>query len=265
MKGVATYGMLGKNGRLGNCLFQIAATIGYACDNGKMWTFPEWDKAQYFNAFPKERLNLANVLNEKAFHYNELPCVQGNVSLEGYFQSELYFKKWESNVRLQLEFVDSVQKGCKNVIDKYAKPGQSIVSIHFRFGDYIDNPYYVALHETLYYIKAIEKIYGEQEDAGVLPLFFVFSDDKERAEAVMDSLAEHQFHNLNYVIFDPVNEIEDLCLMSMCDKAIIANSSFSWWGAYLGKQKDVIAPCEWFGSVAGHNTKDLIPEGWFKI
>lgn len=265
MNGVATYGMLGKNGRLGNCLFQIAATIAYACDNGKMWTFPEWDKSQYFKAFPQERVNLANTLTEKAFHYNELESLPGNVSLDGFFQSESYFKNREDTVRSQLQFTDNVTAKCKKIINDYSVQHRSIISIHFRFGDYIDNAYYVALNETKYYIDAINKMQYLIAPTELTPLFFVFSDDKERADAVMESLRDNVYNWLHYKVIHMDNEVEDLCLMSLCDKAIIANSSFSWWGAWFGNKKTVVAPKDWFGSAANHNTKDLIPENWIKL
>ena len=254
---IVTYPLLGRNGRTGNCLFQIATTIAYAIEYNKEFVFPEWDKSKFFRSFLDGPLrNDLPVIKEKDFTYSELPFKSGDVSLEGYFQSELYFKKYEAFVRHWLTFNDLIQNKAEKLISELSKPNQSIVSIHFRFGDYLNNPFYVNLHNTEYYKEAIWKIYSLLGPAEIHALFLVFTDDIRLAAIELNKLKI--FHpNVNFMVIHNDNEIEDLCLMSLCDKAIMANSSFSWWGGWLGKQKEIIAPKEWFGEVAKIDTRDL--------
>jgi|WetSurMetagenome_2_1015567.scaffolds.fasta_scaffold57151_2 hypothetical protein len=172
--------------------------------------------------------------------------------LEGMWATEKYFKDIESTIRTEL----TPDKGpmlkqtvsVLNTIRRYNNP----VSIHFRRGDYVTNPGIYKLPPE-YYINAINIMREDLHN----PHFFVFSDE-------------------NIIIIDPSetitnlsgrsNAYEDLYLMSQCKHQIIANSSFSWWGAWLGKTEDqiVIAPKKY--CYEGHeDTRDLYPEGWLKI
>ena len=129
--------------------------------------------------------------------------------------------------------------------------GKSI-SLHVRRTDYVTSNGFHPVQTVEYYNKAIETI-------GSYDQILVFSDDINWCK-----------ENLNYdnVLFvENQDNLEDMWLMSLCDHNIIANSSFSWWGAWLNQNKDkiVIAPKNWFGSQSNLNDLDIIPNNWVKI
>lgn len=210
-------------GRLGNQMFQKAATIGYAIQHGVGYTFED-------TSFP--------IYKEPCFEYREIPYMN-NLCLSGYFQSEKYFNHCKEEI---LEYFTS----------KWNREPLKKVSIHVRRGDYVN----IECHPVVsieYLNKAIEifKKMGYKDDD-----FLVFTDDKNWCSS-----------NLPYEIADG-NELEDMELMSRCAHNIISNSSFSWWGAYLNRNKDkiVVAPKLWFsGSKANVNVSDIYCEGWIVI
>lgn len=266
MQGIATYSRLGIEGRLGNQLFEVAAACAYALDNDKFFGF-NWSYSDSFENFPK--INSGNILNiykEPNFHYNEIPFIEGNVDLQGFFQSEKYFEKHSKVIRSLFTFNKDIKENCYKILTPLIKEHRKLVSIHMRFGDYLNNPFYAQLTETDYYKLAINEIYSQSDPSDTHPLFLVFSDDVVRAEAAMFKLAIDKNCMLaNYLVMNGNSEIEDLCLQTLCDKNIIANSSFSWWAAWLSGNKHVIAPSSWFGPSANLDTKDLIPSQWKKI
>lgn len=265
MNGTVTYPLLGRNGRIGNCLFQMATTIAYAQEHEKEFVFPEWDKSKCFRSFNDGPIkNNIELIREIDFSYNELPFKPGDVALEGYFQSEKYFNKHKELVRAWLQFNDSIQNTCQRVIDGLKKPYQSIVFLHFRFGDYLNNPFYINLHTTDYYKEAIWKIYSLLGPAEIHPVFLVFSDDTRLAAIEINKLKEVH-PKVNFLVVHNDDEVGDLCLMSLCDMGIMANSSFSWWGGWLGKQKQIISPKQWFGETAKLDTKDLYTKNMIVI
>ena len=139
--------------------------------------------------------------------------------------------------------------------------GSNSISLHVRRADYVTNPQANQFHGVSsmeYYNKAIHKIKSIISE----PHFFIFSDDITWAKQnmIIDCPTTFVSHN------GPDKNYDDLRLMSFCKHHIIANSSFSWWGAWLAmnKNKVVIAPTRWFNS-PDRNTKDVIPENWFSI
>jgi hypothetical protein len=134
------------------------------------------------------------------------------------------------------------------------------VSLHIRRGDYASNPKTLSTHGTCslaYYKEAIRKIIERVES----PHLFVFSDDIDwaRDNLNIDLPIRYVDHNRDSESFN------DMRLMSLCRHHIIANSSFSWWGAWLNPHEDkiVVAPNNWFAN--SNNTKDLLPTGWFAL
>jgi len=131
-------------------------------------------------------------------------------------------------------------------------PSTSMVSVHVRRGDYLKLSDHHPACTLEYYDKAMSKFDGCK--------FLIFSDDKK--------WCLENFNKENCEISFNSDAVEDLQLMSLCDHHIIANSSFSWWGAWLGRNKDkkVIAPKEWFGPAKNdHNTKDLYCKDWIVL
>ena len=264
-----TYPYLGKQGRLGNQLFQIAATIAYAKEHGAEAFFPHWEYNQYIGhkIYECEPIRGFADYHEPHFHYSEIPKFDGDVNLHGFFQSEKYFKKHESIIRetfmLNDHWHDFVTKRFMTQTMDYQYKNswcqRRICAIHVRRGDYVTNVHTNAYHGSLgveYYRKAVEWMYGEPLPTDVL--FYVFSDAPQWCK-----------ENLNFphMIFSEGEEdIVDLFKMARCDDFIIANSSFSWWGAWLSGKKDkrVVAPRDWFLG-AKLFCIDLLPSEWNTI
>lgn len=232
---------------MGNQMFIIATTIAYAIREGSDYHIP-WKSGKrdqfdcYFPKLCSHRDTSYQIIREKQFGvYNSLPVIDPdqNYKLQGYFQSEKYFKNYRKEI---LEAFN---------ISIY--PTQSnLVSIHVRRGDYVrlqhkHPPIDIA------YIKDAMTYFRDCR-------FLVFSDD-------MDWCKEN-IKNVDYWV-DP-DPIESMAVMASCSGHIISNSSFSWWGAWLNPDpnKIVIAPKKWFGDAYQDKilqTRDIIPENWIKI
>lgn len=184
--------------------------------------------------------------------------LKNTVYLEGNFQSFKYHRYLPDN------FMDMIlsYKGDNSFKEKENKiTAAKFVSIHIRRGDYVLDPKTQQLHGTIpmeYYYKAIEMF--SRQDPGLN--FMVFSDDKEFAMKNFKDMP-----NLTVVTDTNLSSIEELVLMAKCHHQIIANSSFSWWAAYLNKnaQKKVVCPAQWFNNPPkGFSFDDLIPQNWIK-
>ncbi|MGE5521148.1 MAG: alpha-1,2-fucosyltransferase [Candidatus Dadabacteria bacterium] len=193
------------------------------------------------------------------FHYDsnffKLPST---VYLSGYFQSEKYFKPIEQIIRTNYKINEQL---INNVLDLGAQfQNENSVAVHIRKGDYTNKEAleYHGILKPDYYVPAI----GIMKDKLQNPRFYIFSDDPsimatqigiEDAEVISGRKSRTAF--------------EDLYLMSQCKHNIIANSSFSWWAAWLNNNmsKIVIAPKQWFGIKGPRDTNDLIPKEWMQL
>jgi len=201
-----------------------------------------------------------SVFAERFFHFDpNVLRLRGNVYLIGYWQSEKYFKDIEQIIRQDFTFKHAPDTENQRLAHIIANTNS--VSLHIRRGDYISNPVTYQYHGVCsldYYRAAIETL----TQAIGQPHFFVFSDNMAWAQQnlKLDYPVTFVTHN------GAERDYEDLRLMSQCKHHIIANSTFSWWGAWLCAypSKIVIAPKKWF-SGANHDTKDLIPESWWRI
>jgi hypothetical protein len=179
--------------------------------------------------------------------------------LNGYWQSEKYFKSAEDKLRRELSLADQLGEASQKILDGiFQCPA---VSLHIRRGDYITNPSAALIHGVCsldYYHSAIRHVAAHIKD----PHFFVFSDDPQWAKDNLKFIYPVQFVEAN----GPDRGTEDMWLMKSCKHHIIANSSFSWWAAWLNDRLDkiVIAPRVWFLDKK-IDTKDLIPEQWHRI
>lgn len=256
------------DGRMGNNMFQIAAGASLAAELstpfnayiGRDYIIPgtyNCKFVEYVNALKNNIFRNVPFTNqlpddnipytEVMFHYVPLPRV-ANMTLYGYFQTEKYFNNEvvhrlfdypELEIKLKDKYVDIL--------------ALNPTSIHVRRGDYIYWQDKHPLQPMCYYQKAMDIIGSDKE-------FIVTSDDIK--------WCKNNFKGDNIHFIEDANPVETLYLQSLCENNIIANSSFSWWGAWLNKNanKQVIAPKLWFGnSLSFHDTKDLIPEGWLKI
>jgi hypothetical protein len=251
-------------GGLGNMMFQIATAHSVAIrDNKEMicdirdMQIPHKPYTFYTNnilrnvKFSNDLINL-NHMGEGGFHYTPIPKIDGNVKLVGHFQSEKYFMNYKTEI-LKLFEIDDTTKNY--LLEKYGVIiNQDTCSIHIRRGDYLGLPTHHPTQSIDYYKNAIQ-IVGEKKH------FLVFSDDIE--------WCKENFNFLNNKTFISDNkDYEDLYLMSLCKNNIIANSTFSWWGAWLNnnENKKVIIPSKWFGVYNSHlNTNDLYCDKWIKL
>jgi len=189
----------------------------------------------------------------------ELLKLQGHLFLTGYWQSEKYFSEISQHIREEFKLKEKF-KPENQIINKILNTES--VSIHIRRGDYVNNATNASIYcecDNVYYEKAINII----ERSVHKPLhFYIFSDDAA-------------WVRLNFRLTSPYDIIsnenqnqayQELQLMSLCKHNIIANSSFSWWAAWLNNNpsKIVIAPIKWFRDKDA-NSKDITPEEWIKI
>lgn len=242
-----TYTKLGKEdigGRLGNGLFEIASTIGIAKANNTEFVFPPWKYEQNFNLHNCFSSNIkpTRVYTEPFYHF-QMPIINndGITDLSGFFQSYKYFEHCESYIKFVFESIYQ------------EKTLNGVTSIHVRLRDYLTlgNMYYITLANTDYYERAME-ILGSD-------CYYIFSDDI--------NWCKQRFKGDKFVFIEEQDPCVSLSKMSACEHNVLANSSFSWWGAYLNKNtnKKIIAPQNWFGPKLPHNTSDLIPPSWQRI
>ncbi len=256
---------LGELGRFGNQLFQIAATIGIARRNGCSFVFPTWQYSRYFE-YPVPQAHPIRHMQRRmprTFGYEEI-VIDRATELWGYFQSERYFAHCEDEVRRYFTphhaLAQLLERGFGDVL------ARETCSVHVRRTDYLGNPTHPELAAGDYYERAMS-----QFDANTT--FLIFSDDI--------AWCRERFRGRSTFFVEALTEVEDLFLMARCRGHIIANSTFSWWGAWLdpNPQKKVIAPARWFsgrntdpsipyrpGNFSGfYDTSDLLPPAWIRM
>jgi hypothetical protein len=277
-----SYNHLGSNGRLGNQMFQYAALRGIAANRGFDWTIPSpnsYGDSNYglFDCFTMESVVESNfgILNTQSISTGEFHFVQeffdscpDNVNLHDYFTSEKYFSNVKDIIRGDYTFKDVILNPCREIVDDLSDP----IFLHVRRGDYLVKPEAHPACPISYYEKALEHF-----DANSLVLVFsddidwcreqeLFQDDRfmlseytERYPQTCDTLQGRQKALIPYF---------DLCMMSLCTGGIIANSTMSWWGAWLigNPTQPIVAPKPWFGSMYSHyNMDDLLLDSWVEV
>ncbi|MBI5325182.1 MAG: alpha-1,2-fucosyltransferase [Ignavibacteriae bacterium] len=211
-------------------------------------------KERFGRVLPLKR---RKIYYEPHFHFDErffnLPA---SIYINGYWQSEKYFNKIISVLRKEFTYREPIEKINKEIADKIQSCNS--ISIHIRRGDYISNKLTYLTHGVCgieYYVNAINIISKKVEK----PNFFVFSDEPEWA--VENLKTNYPINIINHN--SQQNDFEDMRLLSLCKHHIIANSTFSWWGAWLSgnENKIVIAPKKWFNEYKA-DTKDIYPDKW---
>ena len=278
---------IGTMGRLGNQMFQYAALKGIAAHRGYEYTIhPENPRIQIDNYGLIEAFELSDnkkigwlntqydIIAEKHFHFDEdlFNTFPDGSGLYGFFQSEKYFKHIEDEIREDFTFKKEWLEPC----EEFRKDlGDEVIFLHVRRGDpnladkrgfkwaYTQCSSQHPPQPLEYYEKALKEF---DDDMPVV----VFSDS-------IDWVKEQDlFKPDRFMISEQTDKFSDgalvpyidLCLMTLCDHAIIANSSMSWWGAWLiqNEYKKVVAPKMWFGpAYADKDTKDLYPKGCIVI
>ncbi len=275
-----TYFRIGQNGRLGNQMFQYATLLSVALKNDYQHVVPassvDRTYSAYYNALTQKRelsgfelfdcfeiecdlVNDIELARNIRFSYQEIGNEFSNQvfkipdfsNIDGYFQSEKYFADHELEIRKQFVFKEEILDPAREYVK--ALRGQPLVSLHVRRGDYLALQAAHPLCTMDYYQAAISEI---EEILGNVKVL-VISDDIQ--------WCKQNFIGEKYIFSENCNDKEDLARMSLCNHNIIANSSFSWWGAWLNNHKNklVYAPKNWFGpKFANHSLKDLFPKTW---
>lgn len=183
----------------------------------------------------------------------------GNYYLDGFWQSELFFKEFETQIRQDFIFKSEIHNQCKSFVSEIYH--NNSVCLHIRRGDFLKNKENKNTHGLCsvdYYKKAINYINENVEN----PVFFVFTDDFQWSKS--------EFKNDNFKFFDfqdfQSNAVLNLQIMTQCKHFIISNSSFSWWAAWLSENKNkvVIAPKTWFAD-KNIDFSNVVPEDWIKF
>jgi len=238
MKKQITYSKLGKNGRLGNQLFQLASTYALGVQTGRDVLLPtDWEYKKYFkNIEDKVYFNDTKgfKISERVFNYDiELRttidnCSVPTIDVRGYLQSEFYFQPLTQEVRRLLQFTDDFVTQTTEIFKQNGVFDKKTIAISIRRGDYVNNPNYINL-SIAYYINTLMHYFPNYKDMNII----IFSDDIPYCRTHFGCLKNVYYSENN-------SAIEDLCLMSQCDHFILANSTFSWWGAWLGEKVDSI-------------------------
>lgn len=250
------YNELGNLGNIGNQMFQYASLQGIAHNRGFDWKIPSRNKfgsnypilkSNIYDCFYLD-LNIDNhigeggeyTVSEETHCFNEelFNSCQDNVNLSGYFQSYKYFDGIKQKIKRDFTFLP---------LSVEVIPQKGSLAIHIRRTDYLGLPEYHTNLTQDYYAAALDSI-GSFSEA------IVFSDDIDWCKTVP------LFQGFTFSLGDPYF---DLQLMSRCDNHIIANSSFSWWGAWLSGSNNVIAPKDWFGpALNDHDVSGYYLPSW---
>ena len=211
-------------------------------------------------------LQYKKAYTETSFCFNqEVEKLKPPVYLEGFWQCERYFSSVSAEIRKNFTFKFPMDHVSAKVVEEINNCSLS-VSLHVRRGDYVNSAKTKDFHgicDLSFYIRAKELL--EERLKGREIHYFVFSDDPAW---VKENLSGY-FSKITVVSHNTGKESwKDMYLMSLCKHNVIANSSFSWWGAWLNRNSDklVIAPGKWFKNAPEfYDTSDLIPADWVQI
>jgi hypothetical protein len=270
-------------GGLGNQLFQIFTTIAYSIRNKQPFQFPavlnqgKVDRPDYWSSmlsrlkiFTTRETPTGMKVTEKGHHYEELsPLLSSGsdtVILDGYFQSRKYFADYEESI-CRMIGLDAQRERVREKYDEYDYG--HMISMHFRLGDYKNLSAFHNILPVTYYQSALAHIMRTVDEAKKFQvLYFCEVEDNDIVEQKITEIRQ-VFPSLSFV--KSTNEPQDweqMLMMSLCAHHVIANSTFSWWGANLSQNptKVVCYPEEWFGPNLRHlDIKDLFPQEWHQI
>jgi len=250
-------------GGLGNQLFQVAAGVAHAKKVGTLFSVIEGQHhlplqgnnistyksniLRNVKSISQDHFKNCRVYHEQGHHYTALPPIN-NLFLHGYFQSEKYFENYKKEIAGLYSITPEIEKIIGEEYPYLAT--EKVVSLHVRRGDYLDHP---TIHPTLdnsYYTEALASISDKDR-------VLIFSDDVDWCRKTFGNTFSYSSLDKDYL---------DLYTMSKCYHHVLANSTFSWWGAWLSNTTgSVIAPTLWFGPHGAQDTQDILPERWERI
>ena len=277
-------------GGLGNQLFQIFSTMSYAFDHKYYIVFPfskslttgtirptYWDSFLYhIDCFTTAcaRIKYENSMihkfpmyKEQEFSYKSIPRFDNHpeILLYGYFQSYKYFIH-NNEALFSLIKLNSQQDCIKQEYSTLFDTEFTCISMHFRIGDYqkIQDAHPILPYE--YYENSIQHLLNNHP-GNLRILYFCQDSDNHIVEPLINRL-KTKFNSIEYIkVNDSIVDWKQMLIMSCCKYNIIANSTFSWWGAYFNQNPDkrVFYPYKWFGPALQHNITDLFPQDWNQI
>lgn len=268
MKDIVTFSSLGYMGELGNQMFEVAATIGYARKYDKEPVFPEWtckisgrDYRSIFKNSVNQSFSPKNVLHHRIQYdgllYQDLPFYPGNVDLRGYFQSEKYFLHCKQEIRDLFQPSDLVreiiEKNYSEILSEKNK-----VCLQMRTYSRSRNDYDVHNSITSEYIEKAQELHADSA------LYVISTDNIERAKSILPNGKKYVF--MEDFMQEPPNYVK-LFLMTYFDSYILSASTFGWWGAWLSQcdSPDVTIMKNWFtvGKAKEYlNNNDISPDRW---
>lgn len=276
-------------GGLGNQLFQLFACISYGLSHSRRIILPYsevltsgtmrstyWDNlfktikhmttfnnSQYTN----DDLSRFDTFRENDYRFKMIDSFAvPNIRLYGYFQSPLYFQE-QSDIICDILNLPNQISLVREQYNTYFSENVITISMHFRIGDYKNIQDYHPLMPVQYYISALQHIIMLHNGKTCNVLYFCEQKDIDTVSRMISQI-KGIVRNVQFVKVDNVvSDWEQMLLMAGCQDNIIANSTFSWWGAYLNqtRNKNVCYPMTWFGPSAKHDVADLFPNNWQRI
>lgn len=277
-------------GGLGNQLFMIFATIAYGIEHNVKSVFEYYyqvaDRHTYWETLldgfkmfttANQELQLTNedisrfaIYQEPTFGYNQIPDFGNtNTYMIGYFQSFKYFEKYRDTLYAIMKL--SAKK--EEILSKYShyfEGDKTLISLHFRMGDYKSKRYYHPVMNYEYFESSLDHIMtNKKETNSVRVLFFCEKEDNDYVHSKI-RLLNNKYPEVEFVkVDDSIEDYEQLLIMSLCNHNVMANSSYSWWGSYLNNynEKIVCFPSKWFGEYYEHiyDHKDMMHDTWVRI
>jgi hypothetical protein len=269
-------------GGLGNQLFQIFATIATAIKLKKQFYFIYSDvlysyknRPTYWNTLMSS-IKDHTVQNHKHYgdklvnfyethgYYNEIndvPPADSTLVLNGYYQHYKYFFDYQQEIYKMINLYEQLDDTC----NKSPKWLENAISIHFRLDDFVISPDYHNILKVDYYIKCIRQIKSEDATVNNVLVFYQITDTELAETRFMEPL-RHEFPELTFIVIDHnVPDWKQMLTMAICKYNVIANSTFSWWGAYFNQNPDkrVFYPALWFISdLTDEQLETMFPPEW---
>lgn len=264
------YVIVSPNAGLGNQLFQIANGYSLAKRNNNkllihsIWNGMSKSRPSYWRTFlknlngflvhPRETKRIQKY-KEPTFGYSTISKNSKSIILEGYYQSELYFEDYKEEIKSLFQLPSEL-------VPSFDFTNELKVAVHVRRGDYLKQPEFHIVMTKEYYMKAKQII---EEKLGSVPIYYYFSDDIEYTKEMFknDIKPTDKF-------ISGYKDYEELYIMSQCNHFIIANSTFSWWSAYLSSKesddsKIVICPDPWFGPKGPQDFQSIYCKKWISL
>jgi hypothetical protein len=283
-------------GGLGNQLFMTFATIAYGMTHNVKTVFEYyyqvaarhtyWETlldgfkmfttANPANGLTNDDISRFSVYMEPGFLYTPLPDFgSNNIYIIGYLQSFRYFEQCKA----QLYSIMRLKEKKQAVFEKYShyfssdqeeNNNKTLISIHFRMGDYKEKRYYHPVMNYEYFKSSLDYIMEHRSEKNATRvLYFCEQEDNEYVQSKI-ALMNIKYPQVEFIkVDDTIEDYDQLLIMSGCHHNIMSNSSYSWWGSYFNEyeSKIVCYPSKWFGEYYEHthDHKDMMPESWVKI